>query len=497
MSALLLSLMAVPVAEAFCGFYVSGADTSLYNDATMVVLMRQGTKTVLSMQNSYQGPPEAFAMVVPVPQVLQEDNVKTLPREIFSRIDKLASPRLVAYWEQDPCRPRPVMRPAAARGGVQKSTGAAPDPGDLGVKIEAQFSVAEYDVVILSASDSSGLDTWLRQEKYNIPQGAEPVLRPYVESGTKFFVAKVDPERVTFADGRAVLSPLRMHYDSAEFSLPVRLGLLNSRGEQDLLVHILAPGQRYEVANYDNTFIPTNLRVQPAVEEDFGGFYESLFTEVARPRTVVTEYAWDASWCDPCPLPALDPGELATLGADQLEGARSFVLTRLHYRYGADGLDADLVFRAAEPVAGGQGTPTPDGTFAQQGAKPAPTNTFQGRYAILHPWQGEITCDNPNPGLWGGPPPGIEGTTSPRSAGSRLEGVAAKSSASLASLLVDAIPGVEPAPAPSVIPGAEGGGGEGDEAAEDARERRCSTAGPLPGALGWLAVLPWLVRRRR
>ncbi len=39
-------------AAAFCGFYVSGADAKLYNNATQVVLMREGTRTVLSMQNN-------------------------------------------------------------------------------------------------------------------------------------------------------------------------------------------------------------------------------------------------------------------------------------------------------------------------------------------------------------------------------------------------------------------------------------------------------------
>lgn len=47
-------------ARAFCGFYVSGADTKLTNNATQVVLMRDGTRTVLSMQNNYQGPPEKW-----------------------------------------------------------------------------------------------------------------------------------------------------------------------------------------------------------------------------------------------------------------------------------------------------------------------------------------------------------------------------------------------------------------------------------------------------
>ncbi|MEZ4403501.1 MAG: DUF2330 domain-containing protein [Kofleriaceae bacterium] len=75
----------------------------------------------------------------------------------------------------------------------------------------------------------------------------------------KFFVAKVDPAKVAFKDGRAALSPLRFTTTPDEFALPIRLGLANSSGTQDLIVSILAPGQRYEVANYGNVTIPTNL----------------------------------------------------------------------------------------------------------------------------------------------------------------------------------------------------------------------------------------------
>jgi hypothetical protein len=41
----------------------------LHNEATTVVLMREGHRTVLSMQNDYRGPVEDFALVVPVPVV--------------------------------------------------------------------------------------------------------------------------------------------------------------------------------------------------------------------------------------------------------------------------------------------------------------------------------------------------------------------------------------------------------------------------------------------
>ena len=52
------ALLVPAPAEAFCGFYVGGAGAKLFNDATVVVLMREGTRTVLSMQNAYKGPPE-------------------------------------------------------------------------------------------------------------------------------------------------------------------------------------------------------------------------------------------------------------------------------------------------------------------------------------------------------------------------------------------------------------------------------------------------------
>jgi hypothetical protein len=433
---------APPAAEAFCGFYVAGADTQLFNDATMVVLMRDGKRTVLAMQNDYQGPPEDFALVVPVPVVLSEETVKTLPKEVFDRVDKLASPRLVEYWEEDPCSPRHEYD-KLVRGGAIPSSAPADGEGsaeDYGVKVEAQFTVAEYEIVILSASDSTGLDSWLRDNGYKIPPGAEPLLRPYVEEGMKFFVAKVDTSKVVFEsrpDGskRATLSPLRFHYDSDQFALPIRLGLINAPGDQggkvgaqDLIVHVLARNTRYQVANYPNVTIPTNLEVKDETRERFGQFYVSLFdhTLAQNPKAVVTEYAWAANTCDPCPEPALTLAELVTLGADvlpsyaaQLGGGgqqqvdsslewsipSEFVLTRLHARYDSSTLGEDLVFEEAPAIAGGREFLQNDGQL-ERGSQPYASNNFQARYIIRHPWTGPIACEKPERGIWGGPPAG-------------------------------------------------------------------------------------------
>ena len=70
------------------------------------------------------------------------------------------------------------------------------------------------------------------------------------------------------------------------------------------------------MANYENVTIPTNLDVKDETRERFGEFYASLFdhTLAQNPKAVITEYAWSARSCDPCPMPALSGQELRVLG---------------------------------------------------------------------------------------------------------------------------------------------------------------------------------------
>ncbi len=410
--ALAAAVLAPNTADAFCGFYVSGGGADAFNNATQVVLMRDGTRTTLSMQNNYEGPLAEFAMVVPVPVVLMVDDVKTLDKSLFDKIDQLSAPRLVEYWEDDPCH-----RPEDDNNGSgDYGNNGGGNNGD--VVVEAEFKVGEYEISILSASDSGALSGWLESNDYNIPDRAEAHLQPYIDAGQYFFVAKVIASEVRYEDGRAVLSPLRFSYNSEEFSLPIRLGLISAEDEQDLIVQILARDQRYEAANYDNVTIPTNIDVRDGVRHEFGAFYNALFTRTLEenPGAVVTEYAWSATQCDPCPLSGvLEPGDLASLGADLLQpGAsldNSWVLTRLHARYAADSVGEDIVLRAAEPIAGGREFTVrydpSDGrgeSGPELGSFPNRYNAFQGRYAIRNLWEGPVACEVARYGQWVGNP---------------------------------------------------------------------------------------------
>ena len=426
--------------------------TALPSEATIAVLMREDTRTVLSFQNDYLGPPEDFALLVPVPTLLEREDVRTLDHGVFDRLQTLAAPKLVELWEQPPC-PRGFAESALGRrargmtGGLASADRAAESsamPAPVAPVVERQFARGEYDIQILSASDALGLERWLTAAGYQLPPGAEPILRSYVEQGMKWFVARVDARRLASihaarrggtpasAPGARMLSPLRFHYDSERFGLPVRLGLLNSPGTQDLVVHIVAPDVRYEVANYPTVEVPTNVSLVAGTEAHFGRIYEAYFDKLTarHPGRVFTEYAGplDGSTapggaCLGCGRDALSEADLDALGDDVLPGGGDagrlgrMVLTRLRYRYDRRQLPDDLLFRPAAPLAGGHEHGM--ASNLRHRGRSASRNGYGVRFLSQHPWEGPVACANPRRNVWGGRPTGV-GAAAPLSDTARV-----------------------------------------------------------------------------
>ena len=186
-------ILGIKPALAFCGFYVAKADSSLYNQASQVIIARDGNRTVLTMSNDYQGEVKDFAMVIPVPVVLEPGQVHINEASILQRLDGFSAPRLVEYFDADPCEPPIAYESASDSIDQSASPRTKRKAADLGVMVEEQFTVGEYDIVILSAKESDGLETWLIQNDYKIPVGAKELLQPYIKQNLKFFVAKVIP----------------------------------------------------------------------------------------------------------------------------------------------------------------------------------------------------------------------------------------------------------------------------------------------------------------
>src|SRR6185295_12423240 len=102
-TAALVLVFAPPPAESFCGFYVAKADATLWNEASQVALVRDGERTVLTMSNDFKGELKEFALVVPVPVVLEKEQIHVGERKFVERLDAFSAPRLVEYFDPDPC----------------------------------------------------------------------------------------------------------------------------------------------------------------------------------------------------------------------------------------------------------------------------------------------------------------------------------------------------------------------------------------------------------
>ena len=376
-------------ADAFCGFYVAKADSKIFNKASQVVLVRQDDKTVITMVNDFKGDPKEFAVVVPVPKVIERGQINVGDKKIVDHLDAYTSPRLVEYFDDGPCRVRALQE--LARRNLPMSAVKARDAraDALGVTVQATYTVGEYDIVILSAKEGQGLQTYLKENGYRLPKGASDVLGSYIKQKMHFFVAKVNLKEQSKL-GFNYLRPIQVAYESPKFMLPLRLGTLNADGYQELFIYALTKKGRVEPTNYRSVKLPTDVDLPIYIKTKFKDFYRDMFDQQVKKadmRAVFTEYAWDMNWCDPCAADPLSPEELRSLGVfwltetppsdsipgrgsrpimPPMAGARDVYVTRMHVRYDAQHFPEDLVLQET-----------------------ADRNNFQARYVMRHPWQGE------------------------------------------------------------------------------------------------------------
>ena len=377
----LLAVCALPeAARAFCGFYVASGEAKLFNHRSQVALVRDGDRTVMTLASDYQGDPKEFALVVPVPVVLKRGQIHVGDSSLVAKLDAYSAPRLVEYYDPDPC---PVAE-RYLRGGrgqplpamAELSVGAMDYVAQKSVRIEASYQVDEYNVLILSADDSTALLAWLKAHGYRVPMQASRVVESYLKQGMKFFVAKVDLSRRAAA-GIKTLRPLQIAYESPKFMLPVRLGMANADGPQELFVYAVTRTGRVEPVNYRSLKLPEAVDAPAFVKSDFSNVWRAAFDHLVQQNgmgVVYTEYAWDMTWCDPCPSPPLDRDEMRSLGVWWLDDPNPITfVTRLHARYDRASFPEDLVLQET-----------------------ADRTNFQAKVVVRNEWQGEARCENAN-----------------------------------------------------------------------------------------------------
>tara|TARA_Y100000589_G_scaffold312141_1_gene332187 strand:- start:26290 stop:27819 length:1530 start_codon:yes stop_codon:yes gene_type:complete len=373
-------VMQINVMYSFCGFYVAKADASLFNKTSQVIFVRDGNRSVVTMSSDYEGDLSEFAMVVPVPELIKEQNIRIADQLIFQKLDAYSGARLVEYFDNSPCRQ--YIRPSYAKSVAEMNEieDFVEYEEEYSVSVEAKYQIGEYDILILSAKESDGLQRWLTDNGYKIPEKAKEVLEPYIKNNMKFFVVKVNLEEQKKI-GATTLRPIQMAFNSDKFMLPIRLGMANAKEEQDMIVYLFTKQGRVETTNYRTVNMPTDVNIPEFVQKDFGDFYKDMFEKQWKKEgknIVFLEYAWDVSLknyvkCDPCagtPPSYTDLRESGVYWVTSPNDQDNVMFTRLHVRYDRKHFPQDLFFKQ-----------TPN------------KQNFQARYVLQHAYKGELSCD--------------------------------------------------------------------------------------------------------
>ncbi|MFT4979757.1 MAG: hypothetical protein ACI8S6_005669 [Myxococcota bacterium] len=347
---MITALMWAAAAHAFCGTYVGDGSQTLLNKGSQIAISRQGGRTTITMASDYDGPLQDFAMLVPVPVVLGEEDVRIADPALMNRLDAYSAPRLVRYTCDDFYYDDMAYDNSAVGCGNKDyaltQADSAGSVGDIGldVTIENQFEVGVYEIVILSSEDSGDLMIWLEREGYAVSADAEAMLADYIEQDVYFFAAKVTLGEVD--EALPWLEPLQFSYEADALSLPIRLGTLNSPGEQDLVIYVVNADSQGAagISNYPELVVEDECMWEPSSpEQSIGDHYDEAFGDAWDGGAGWSrEFSWNAASCDPCP----DGGSLTDKDVSDLGfngSAAEAHFTRLHVRYTPEAASQDLM----------------------------------------------------------------------------------------------------------------------------------------------------------
>ncbi len=332
---MILALLA-PYAAAFCGTYVGPVGSALENQAAQVLIARDGERTVLTLANDYTGSEANFGLIIPVPEVLLDDDVSLPDPELIAAFDLYAAPRIVSYTCDD-------LHSRYDDADVDETSSGGSVADADGVVVESSFSAGEYDIVVLSATGAEGLVSWLDANGFVVDSSAEAVIQDYIDQDQYFLAARINLDAIPA--GQSYLSPLQLRYESSSFGLPIRIGTTVSPGEQEVVIHFLTPSSdgKVGISNYPEGAIEDEC-MMPADVTDYNLFYEGQLAETFADAVWFTEYAWDLGSCDPCSAEAPEEDLLIEAGASWEDPFYDSYITRIKLRYTPEDATQDLVF---------------------------------------------------------------------------------------------------------------------------------------------------------
>ncbi|MEZ4466215.1 MAG: DUF2330 domain-containing protein [bacterium] len=323
-----------PAAALACGGFFCNS-TPVDQSAERILFVQEDAETVSSyVEIMYQGEPEGFAWIVPVPEVPELD---VWYGGAFNALDLATGPSFTGNFG---CF-------EAAAGGVDSDADGVPEE-DPAVDVLAREQVGPFDTVTIASADPRALVDWLRENGYRILPEMEPFVALYTAEGMKFVAMKLQPGQDV-----AAIQPIKMTYRAQGPGVPLRLTAVAAQLEMGVKVWVLAD-KRYDVVNmpglaindadlvYDDWTGQTNYVGLVARAVDAAGGH-GFVTEYATPTAELAAQIRDSFVPEWAGQEAIDARDAL---ADVL--ASKPYLTRLYTRVSPEEMDIDPVFAESE-----------------------------------------------------------------------------------------------------------------------------------------------------
>jgi|GEM_PF-671632 len=192
---------------------------------------------LVSVGANIHNAPDGFGYVVPIPQVIDGDDLQVGSGHLLDAMETFTGPRSVHRGCHDYRPDVELVCPEPSRNGGEGEGEYGGEAGD-GVQVET-VQVGAYEVSLLTSDGATGLLSWLEDNDFELPAGSEEHIEEYLDQGFMFAAVSVPPGTVV-ADGSS-LPPLDFYLDEGFRTLPLLLAANAAKTTQDVIVTTYAP----------------------------------------------------------------------------------------------------------------------------------------------------------------------------------------------------------------------------------------------------------------
>ena len=200
-----------------CGGVVAEPGTQTSVDREVALLTHNGSTETITMQLSMDSTAEDLGLLVPTPTPA---TVTLGERTHLRRPEHRGTP--APRWRSSTCS----GRRRCSTGGNESSSGASSAAAGTGVTALSTVDLGPLEATTLRADDPAALRAWLDEHDYQIRDGLQAQLTPYIDEGWTFVAVRLTQE------GKALqgdLPPIVMSFASSTLVYPMRMSRAAAR----------------------------------------------------------------------------------------------------------------------------------------------------------------------------------------------------------------------------------------------------------------------------